>query len=116
MNFIPLFPFHSCSWDSGLVIRGVHPITVAGPRRICTGLPWHLRATGNYNETTKTVKHDYQRVYARGLRSHRMIQKTSGIVTREAMVLSTTIEAARAGSWPYFSVSTKFTTAEGRDP
>jgi hypothetical protein len=43
-------------------------------------------------------------------------QKTIGIVKTEMKVLSTTMDAARAGSWRYFSVRMKLMTAAGSAP
>ena len=48
--------------------------------------------------------------------AYKMSQKTSGMVSTEINVLSTTMDAARPGSWRYFSVKMKLTTAAGSEP
>ena len=79
-------------------------ITVAGPRRICTGLPFEPRAECKRNYNAKgLLSSDYFLVMGPDVVPPsgrlRINQKTMGIVTTDIKVLRTTMEAASSRSW-----------------
>lgn len=89
-------------------------ITVAGPRRTFTGLPYDPGARTMQAETT--TRRSTCQANRRVQRIYRISQNTRGSVNVERNVLRTTIDAASPGSCWYFSVSTKLMTAAGRAP
>ena len=98
-------------------------ITVAGPRRICTGLPYDPRAMKcrrKLQRAVKAVKGAFAEVVGRTgvcrTLPYRINQSTTGIVNIDRKVLMTTIDAAKPGSCRYFSVKTKLITAAGSEP
>ena len=78
-------------------------ITVAGPRRIFTGLPLN-RGASNYGPDNYTLAGGVSRIcwlFFLALR-HMISQNTIEMVTIHMNVLRTTMEAASSGSWRYF--------------
>ena len=92
------FPSFDRTQDSGLVAAFV-AITVAGPRRIFTGLPLN-RGASNYGPDNYTLAGGVSRIcwlFFLALR-HMISQNTIEMVTIHMNVLRTTMEAASSGS------------------